>query len=67
MGLVDRVFPTGDVEDACASFLEGLTARRSPGLIRAVMASVHNGRRLPLREALRRETELFCKVIRGDA
>ena len=64
--LVDRAAPTRDLEPQAIAFLESLTEKRSPSLIRAVMTSIHNGRRLPLEQALRRETELFLKVARGD-
>lgn len=67
LGLIDRVVPAKELEAAGADFLRSLTARRQATLIRAVMASIHNGRRLSLEDALRRETELFCKVARGDA
>lgn len=66
LGLVDRVAPAAELEKMAANYLDALTAGRPPRLIRAVMEAVHNGRRLPVGEALRRETELFCRVVRGD-
>lgn len=62
LGLVDRVTSTGELEQAALAFLDSLTGRRRPELIHAIMESIHNGRRLPVEEALRRETELFCRI-----
>lgn len=67
LGLVDGVCSTRDLGSTCTAFLKALTEKRYPAVIRAVMEAIHNGRRLPLDEALRAETDLFCKVIRGDA
>ncbi len=62
LGLVTRVLPTPELEGAATAFLHALTDERSPLLIRSVMESIHNGRRLPMGEALQRETELFGRV-----
>jgi hypothetical protein len=40
--------------------------KRTVSQVRAVMESLRNARRLPLAEALRRETELFMGVARGE-
>jgi enoyl-CoA hydratase len=66
IGLIDRVLPTSKLETAATKFLGSLTDERSPTLIRSVMESIHNGRRLSIDEALRRETELFCRVLRDS-
>ena len=66
IGLIDRVLPTSKLETAAAEFLGSLTDKRSPTLIRSVMESIHNGKRLSMDEALRRETELFCRVVRDS-
>ena len=65
MGLVDEVVETVQVEAAARRRIDTLIADRPPALIRAVMESVHNGRRLPRGEALARETELFFEVARA--
>jgi enoyl-CoA hydratase len=67
LGLVQQVCPAPELESQATAFLEELTAKRSPSLIRAVLEAVHNGRRLPRDAALRRETELFCQVLRDGA
>jgi len=64
LGLVDRVVPGREVGDAALERLDKLTHDRPRNLIRAVMESVSNGRRMTREKALRRETELFCKVAR---
>jgi enoyl-CoA hydratase/carnithine racemase len=64
LGLADRLEKGADVEAAAARLLAELTEGKPPELIRAAMESIHNGRRLPRDEALRRETELFCEVAR---
>jgi hypothetical protein len=45
-------------------FVDMLTARRSPALIRSIMTAIHNAYRLPHEQALAEETRLFCKVGR---
>lgn len=59
-GLVDRVVPPGEVETAARELLESLVGRRSPDLVHAAMTAIANGIRLPRREALMKETEIFC-------
>jgi enoyl-CoA hydratase len=65
LGLVQRVCPAPELEPLAIAFLEELSSRRAPLLVRSVMEAIHNGRRLSRDDALRRETELFCKVLRA--
>lgn len=65
MGLVDTIVPVGDLEETAERRLRDLVGDRTPEVIRAAMESIHNGRRLPREEALIRETELFCSLVRG--
>jgi enoyl-CoA hydratase len=62
IGLVDFVSPAKKIEEEAMRFLESLTASHPPKLIRAVMRSIHNGRRMPMEEALAEETRLFCEL-----
>ena len=62
IGLVDFVSPGKKIGEEAVRFLESLTERHSPNVIRAVMRSIHNGRRLPMEEALAEETRLFCEL-----
>ena len=39
-----------------------MVGERPAHLVRAVMESVHNGRRLSREDALKRETGLFCRL-----
>jgi len=61
-GFVDRIVDAGQVEAAAEKLLADLTEGKPPGLVRSIMESIQNGRRLPRAEALRRETELFCRL-----
>jgi enoyl-CoA hydratase len=64
IGLIDFVSPAKKIEEEAMRFLESLTASHPPKLIRAVMRSIHNGRRMPMEEALAEETRLFCELAR---
>lgn len=66
LGLVDRVCSRVALEQDARDYLRGLVGKRTVSQVRAVMESIGNARRLPLAEALRRETELFVKVARGE-
>lgn len=66
LGIVDRVCPVVALEPTARDYLRGLVGKRSVSQVRAVMESLRNARRLPLGEALRRETELFMGVARGE-
>jgi enoyl-CoA hydratase len=65
LGLLDRVCAGPALEAEARAFLAALVGKRTVAQVRAVMESVANARRLPLAEALRRETELFVQVARG--
>lgn len=65
LGLLDRVCAAPALEREARAFLDALVGKRTVAQVRAVMESVANARRLPLAEALRRETELFVQVARG--
>ncbi len=64
LGLVDRVVSTAKVEEAAEAMLAALVAEKPPALVHALMEALHNARRLPREEALRRETALFCELLR---
>jgi enoyl-CoA hydratase len=65
LGIVDRVCAGAALEQGARDFLQGLVGKRTLAQVRAVMESVRNAQRLPLAQALRRETELFLQVARG--
>ena len=65
LGIVDRVCSARALDENARDYLDGLVGKRSVSQVRAVMESIRNARRLPLAEALRRETELFMGVARG--
>jgi len=66
LGIVDRVFPAAALDRSAHDFLHGLVGKRTVSQVRAVMETIRNARQLPLAEALRRETELFLQVARGE-
>ena len=65
-GLIDQVVPTSDLESKSEAFICSLVDGRSHAVIRAVMESLNNARRLSREDALRRETELFCQLAQAS-
>jgi len=66
IGIVDRVCPAAALERTARGYLDDLVGKRTVSQVRAVMESLRNATRLTLAEALRRETELFMGVARGE-
>jgi enoyl-CoA hydratase len=66
LGIVDRVCPSAALEQSAREYLFDLVGKRTVSQVRAVMESLRNARRLTLAQALRRETELFMRVARGE-
>lgn len=64
IGLVDHVGPSMQIEEKTVQFIDKLTSKHSPQIVHAIMHSIHNGRRLPVRQALLEETRLFCRLAR---
>ena len=64
IGLVDTVCPSKEVEKKLLAFLQRLSGRHTPKLIRSVMRSIHNGSELPTEEALAEESRLFCELVK---
>jgi enoyl-CoA hydratase len=65
MGIIDRCCESRDIEGEARNFCIQLTDGRPQALVRSIMTSIHNARTLPLEEALRRETELFCACAKN--
>jgi enoyl-CoA hydratase/carnithine racemase len=65
MGLVDAVVPAADLERRSLAFVRSLVADRPGHVVRAVMESIRNARRMPPEQALRREGQLFLEVARA--
>ena len=63
-GLLDAVEETAVLEEASMAFLRSLVADRPPHLIRGIMESIHNARRMSRTDALSRETRIFLDVAR---
>jgi enoyl-CoA hydratase/carnithine racemase len=65
LGLVDRVVSTKALEAEAAAFLDRLVGRRSPRVVRAIVESINNARRLDRATALKEEGRLFLEVARA--
>jgi len=64
MGLIDTLAPAKSIEEKLVNYLDNLTHRHTPGLIRSVMQSINNGKYLPIHKALSEETQLFCQLAK---
>ncbi|MEN8190005.1 MAG: enoyl-CoA hydratase/isomerase family protein, partial [Thermodesulfobacteriota bacterium] len=64
IGLIDRIAAKKELARAAEDFLSGLVQERSSKQIRAILTSINNGRLLSQDEALRRESALFCSLVR---
>jgi enoyl-CoA hydratase len=64
IGLVDQVSTVKSIEAETVQFLETLTSNHSSKLIRTVMRSIHNGRRMVAEAALAEETRLFGELAK---
>lgn len=62
MGIVDDVANTKDAFDFAKQKLENMTSDRSVEVIRYAMQAIHNAKKLNRKDALKKETELFCKL-----
>jgi enoyl-CoA hydratase len=67
MGLADQVADSAEVEELALAWLDGLTGRLRPELIRAALASIHDGRFLPRDQALANESSRFFELIQDAA
>jgi enoyl-CoA hydratase/carnithine racemase len=67
MGLVDQVAESATIEADALAWLEGLTSRHRPELVRAALASIHDGRFLPREQALANESSRFFQLIQAAA
>jgi len=64
-GLVERVVPTAELEDAALS-IAGRIASRSPHAVAVLRELARTTRDLPLEEGLRREAEGFARCLRSE-
>jgi enoyl-CoA hydratase len=63
MGLVSACVPTKDLEGTAADFVASMVERRDADLVRTIMSSIQNADALSDEEALKRETQLFCRLV----
>lgn len=62
IGLIDYISPDKDSFNYSFEKINSLTHDRSAELINYVIAAIHNARKMNQKEALKIETELFCKL-----
>ena len=62
IGLVDYISESKDAFESAITKITNLTHDRSIELIQYVMKAIHNAKKLDRTEALKIETELFCKL-----
>ncbi len=63
LGIVDYVVPSKEVFDFSLSLLEKTTGDKPINVIRSIMKSVNNTRKLPFDEATAEETGIFSKLV----
>jgi enoyl-CoA hydratase/carnithine racemase len=62
IGLVDHISKEKDSMEFAVEIIKSLTTDRSIELINSAMQAIHNATLLEKNEALKIETELFCKL-----
>jgi len=63
LGIVDYVVPSKEVFDFSLSLLEKTTGDKPINVIRSIMESVNNTRKLPFEAATEEETRLFSRLV----
>ena len=63
LGIVDYVVPSKEVFDFSLSLLEKTTGNKPINVIRSIMKSVNNTRKLPFEAATEEETKIFSKLV----
>jgi len=61
-GFIDLVVEEKQVKTFAIEYLKKMVANRSSEVIRAIVQAVNNARSLPMDEALRKETQMFCEL-----
>jgi enoyl-CoA hydratase/carnithine racemase len=67
MKIVDQVVPTGELFDQAISLLKKMTDEKKMKVIQYVMQAFHNSKTMPLEEAMREETRMFCELAKDEA
>lgn len=63
VGIVDRIVPNKTVKEFAIDYLNKLVTNRPIYLIHSIMKSINNARTLPMDEALKKESAMFCKLM----
>jgi len=67
MKLIDYIVPKNKLHDFAFNFLLKMTKDRRLEVIHAVMEVLRNERKLPVEDAMRNETRLFCELALAEA
>lgn len=67
IGLIDEIDSTQNILSKAETFLDSLVSNRSSILIHSIMQSIHNGKKMPRKEALKHESLLFDSLIRTSS
>jgi enoyl-CoA hydratase/carnithine racemase len=67
MGLVDEIFPDGDLNKSSLDLIRKMISNRPPDVIRTIMQALHNARKLPAGESMKEESRMFCELARKEA
>ncbi|HTX88293.1 MAG TPA: enoyl-CoA hydratase/isomerase family protein [Bacteroidales bacterium] len=67
IGLVDEIFPESDLNENTFHLIRKMIENRSAEVIRSVMQALHNARKLPVAEAMKEESRMFCDLARKEA
>ncbi len=62
LGFIDHISDKKDSFELAIQKLQSIASDRSVEVIRYTMQAIHNAKKLNREEALKRETELFCKL-----
>lgn len=62
LGFIDHISDVKDSFDFALQKLQSFTSDRSVEVIRYTMQAIHNAKKLNREDALKKETELFCKL-----
>lgn len=67
MNIVDYIVPRAKLFDFSFSLLQKMTQDRPLPVIHAVMTALRNARTLPVKEAMKEETRLFCELALAES
>jgi enoyl-CoA hydratase/carnithine racemase len=67
LGIVDHIAPKNEALEYSFKFLKKLTYGRSKELVAYVISSINNSKKMPLKKAMKKESEFFCRLALKEA